>query len=134
MDYEVIAAPDTVRFVDEVLPSIMRNLGLERFSKSVLITTRKDVEAKGVTIDLPQINAFFVVIKSGMSADEFTCTLAHEMVHVKQFVSGILKLLPNGKFSWNGKTFKANTPYLDRPWEAQAFAKQNMLMMRAIQE
>ena len=52
--------------------------------------------------------------------------LAHEMVHVKQIASGKLKTT-NRKIVWNGKSYKSSTPYLSRPWEVEAFQKQEII-------
>jgi len=56
-------------------------------------------------------------------------TIAHEMVHVKQIAKGQYsgRLAPNGKVlaCWRGKPVKA--AYLKRPWEVEAYNRQNAL-------
>lgn len=49
-------------------------------------------------------------------------TLAHEMVHARQFIEGRLVQCGHGHFSWIGKTCHdiRNTAYYDRPWEQEA--------------
>lgn len=55
--------------------------------------------------------------------------LAHEMVHVKQFARGQLvqKIRPgkSPQFIWRGKPCKKK--YYDRPWELEAFGRQQLL-------
>jgi len=60
-------------------------------------------------------------------------TLAHEMVHVRQMAKGILKSVAKGQI-WNGKLFTKKTKYLDQPWEQDAFAKQELVFRRAIND
>jgi hypothetical protein len=59
-------------------------------------------------------------------------TLAHELTHVAQFAKGQLKPTAKGRL-WKGKFYKANHPYLDQPWEIQAFSKQEIVFRRAIE-
>lgn len=40
--------------------------------------------------------------------------------------------MPKGK-KWKGKFYPTAHPYLDQPWEIQAFAKQEIVFRRAIE-
>jgi hypothetical protein len=51
-------------------------------------------------------------------------TLAHEMVHVKQFAKGQYKAVRTKRF-WMGSHVKAK--YYDQPWEIEAMAKEKLL-------
>ena len=51
-------------------------------------------------------------------------TLAHELVHAKQFIIG--ELTPSLKY-FKGKDYKC-VPYSKQPWEREAYAKQKMLV------
>lgn len=54
-------------------------------------------------------------------------TLAHEMVHIKQYVTGQLSDLENGGTLWEGVTFPSDDSedgYWNAPWEIEAFGKQ----------
>jgi hypothetical protein len=55
------------------------------------------------------------------------------MVHVRQMAKGKFKSLPNGN-TWNGKLYTKKTKYLDQPWEQDAFAKQELVFRRAIND
>jgi hypothetical protein len=47
---------------------------------------------------------------------------------------GTLKTTKNGVQVWAGKRFSKNTAYLSRPWEIEAFSKQELILRRAIEE
>ena len=51
-------------------------------------------------------------------------TLAHEMVHVKQYAKGQYKAVRTKRF-WMGSHVKAK--YYDQPWEQEAMAKEKLL-------
>jgi len=51
-------------------------------------------------------------------------TLAHEMVHVKQYARGQFKIEKN-KTIWLGKPLKLK--YYQRPWELEAMSKERVL-------
>ena len=54
-------------------------------------------------------------------------TVAHEMVHVKQFARGEL----NEKPAWLGKTYNINkTEYWDLPWEIEAHGREVGMFIR----
>jgi hypothetical protein len=71
------------------------------------------------------------VLKPKRNRLELGVTLAHELVHVRQLAKGILKITPRGK-KWRGKFYSRSTPYLDQPWEQEAFARQEIVFRRAI--
>lgn len=54
-------------------------------------------------------------------------TLAHEMVHVKQFAMGELEENMN---VWKGKRFSGKTDYWDTPWEIEAHGREYGLWSR----
>jgi len=60
-------------------------------------------------------------------------TLAHEMVHVRQLAKGQLKYLPREAKLWMGRRYTSKTRYLDQPWEQDAFARQEIIVRRAIE-
>ena len=77
---------------------------------------------------------FLIELNSNQDISEMICTLAHELVHVEQNVSKRLvykfdkdvnKLLVN----WEGKHLgeSSQIPYRERPWEVEAFSKEQIL-------
>jgi hypothetical protein len=90
---------------------------------------RRDDEMNGVVSHFAP-RKLKMLIDSRLSHRKLFETLAHEMIHVKQFARGQIKFYTsrNGKrFStWLGKRYK-NTDYYDLPWEIEAFSKERLL-------
>lgn len=62
----------------------------------------------------------------GDTNEPIRSTLCHEMLHLKQYIDGVLSLDINKKeFFWNGKEYSYDVPYMQRPWEQEVFRKQN---------
>ena len=119
------------KWIEALLPSMIRQLGLGRSRKTLLITVEK-CEGMGATYPLDPIDSYVVSISPGKLKD-IGLTLAHEMVHVRQMALGILRVV-DGKNYWKGKRYTKRTKYLDQPWEQDAFAKQELVFRRAIEE
>ncbi len=121
----------TKKFIEDILPSMIKQLGLTRSKKLLFIRTVRNIdENDGLTSHLKQFDAIVVLLKP-QSLERLGVTLAHEMVHVKQMAKGTLKTV-NGVTYWNGKRYSARTKYLNQPWEIEAFSKQELLFRRAI--
>jgi len=60
-------------------------------------------------------------------------TLAHEMVHVKQFARSELKDVGHDH-KWMGKRFSGKTEYVKMPWEIEATGREASLMIRYLVE
>ena len=124
----------TKAFVEAIMPSMVKQLGLTNSRKFVLIEIGKHSGEgnDGMTLPLPEIDSYIVSIKPGKWQD-IGVTLAHEMVHVKQLAKGLLKAEKGNKY-WRGKKFSKRVKYLDTPWEQEAFAKQEIIFRRAIEK
>ena len=70
-----------------------------------------------------------MTLDSRLCVEQLMITLAHEMVHVKQYAKGQLKVKYDRsgepKFTWLGR--KSKTTYYDHPWELEAFSKERIL-------
>ena len=70
-----------------------------------------------------------MTLDSRLDIEQLMITLAHEMVHVKQYAKGQLKVKYNRKceprFIWMGR--KYNKDYYDMPWEIEAFSRERIL-------
>lgn len=117
-------------------------LKLQRFTPTVTIRQirglKKEVGAFGQTTSLLHFgNTVEILLDANISCSQLMSTLAHEMVHVKQIVSGLLKTeikcVKGGgleqRLYWKGRDL-TDTQYLDRPWEKQAFSKESLLVRR----
>jgi hypothetical protein len=132
MEYHIEAGTKTRRYIEAVLPSMIAQLGLNRSRKLLMIKVDRDLEEQGTTIPLTGIDTFLVVIKPTRNLVNLGVTLAHELTHVAQFAQGTLQIAKKGKL-WKGKLYKNNHPYLDQPWEIQAFERQELIFRRAIE-
>jgi len=136
MEIKVEGSRRNRKFVEAILPSMVTQLKLDRCQKALLIRLYDECESnEGMTWDLSAVTgAYLVVIKPKRKLKEIALTLAHEMVHVKQLAKGTLKTTKNGVQVWAGKRFSKNTAYLSRPWEIEAFSKQELILRRAFEE
>ena len=132
MEYHIEAGAKTRRYIESVLPSMLTQLGLNRSRKLLVIKVDQDLAEQGTTIPLMGINTMLVVLKPTRNWINLGITLAHELTHVAQFAKGYLKPVAKGTI-WKGKFYGRNHPYLDQPWEIQAFAKQEIVFRRAIE-
>lgn len=135
MEIEVEGSARSKKFVEAMLPSIVRQLGLEKSRKALLIRVKNETEGdEGITIDLSKwTGAYLVILKPNRNIVQLGLALAHEMVHVKQLAKGTLKQRRSGH-TWMGKMYSKKTPYLDMPWEIEAFSKQELILRRALEE
>jgi len=131
MEFHVEAGPKTRRFIEAVLPSMLTQLGLNSSRKFLMIKVDRELTDHGTTVPMTGIDTVLVVLKPKRNRLELGVTLAHELVHVRQLAKGILKITPRGK-KWRGKFYSRRTPYLDQPWEQEAFARQEIIFRRAI--
>jgi hypothetical protein len=132
MEFHVDGSPKAKRFVESLLPSMIEQLKLTKSKKLLHIILDRDLEELGTTMPLNGLDTYLVVLKPVKDMAALGATLAHELTHVAQFAKGTLQLTPRGKL-WKGKYYGRRVPYLDQPWEIQAFAKQEIIMRRAIE-
>jgi len=140
MEYDVDAdSPKIKKFLDTLMPSFIKQLGLVNSKRAVLVKVTKDLEDdfQGATMNIEIADCMMILLKPPKRLTPFTMmemasTLAHEMVHVKQLAKGQMRFLPNEARIWKGKRYSKKTKYLDMPWEIDAFSKQELLLRRAI--
>ena len=122
------------KYVELLMPRIIKQLNLERSRKFVLIEIAKGITpgALGSTTNLPGLDSFVIALKPQKWCD-LGSTLAHEMVHVKQFAKGQFQVV-DGTHYWMGKRVTKRTKYLDQPWELEAFARQEIIFRRAAEK
>jgi hypothetical protein len=122
----------TKKFFEAILPSMISQLNLTNSRKYLIVKTDR-IDSQGVTLPFYDIDTYLVVINSTKRITDMGITLAHEMVHVRQMAKGKLKSVAKGN-TWNGKLYTKKTEYLDQPWEQDAFAKQELIFRRAIND
>jgi hypothetical protein len=108
------------------------NTLMSRIRKPVYINIkpiRKLTETEGVNGDcLDEGDREFTIrVDVSLPMEDMVSTILHEMVHVKQFLSGILKQPECGVAIFNKTTYDWNMKYDDRPWEIDAHSKEKQL-------
>jgi hypothetical protein len=123
---------DAAEFFAGILldPRMARNIELD-----IELNKTLDVEGQCVSEDDTKNPRYFTIeLRNHRDDDNIIQTLAHEMVHVKQYAKNQLykKLaLAKGGFStdsvWEGKTWKPKRKqdrYFDSPWEIEAYGRE----------
>lgn len=76
-------------------------------------------------------NRYEIIIDSGMGKSNMLMTLAHEVVHLKQFINNELKNINDNYCRWNGKKVDyLLVNYWDHPWEIEAHGREKGLYYR----
>ena len=76
---------------------------------------------------------FTIRVDSTQTKQDMLCTIAHEMVHVKQYARGELKDFSRTikMCKWKGKTIDLRSlDYYDHPWEIEAHGREKGLFIR----
>jgi hypothetical protein len=141
MEYAVEASNKlSKKFLETLMPSIVEQLGLTRSRRAVLVKVTNDQldGMEGATLYIEFADCYLVLIKppkrvTKTSMINMATTLAHEMVHVRQLAKGQLKYLANQNRIWMGKHYSKKVKYLDQPWELDAFARQEIIVRKAIE-
>lgn len=127
------------KFLNALMPSMIEQLGLANSRRAVLVSITDDIDEgmEGATMNIEVADCYLVLIRqpkriTKTSLLNMAGTLAHEMVHVRQLAKGMMKFGPNQSRIWMGKRYTKKTKYLDQPWELDAFAKQEIILRRAI--
>lgn len=110
-------------FVEKVIRLFCDALGIS--VPTLLIYTDETITQNGICFQIYP-DEFMILLKGGRSDSDMLITLAHEMVHVKQFLVDDLK-----------KHFSADVPYHGRWWEQEAYEKEvelTQLLIEAIEQ
>lgn len=122
MEQELVAA--TKFFAEHLLSQkMLPHISVEL----VMRTTIKDLGNCGVTFynDWYKPREFQIELRRHRSIKSTLLTLAHEMVHLKQFARGELNA---HQTRWHKKPFNTKeTTYLEYPWEVEANRAEHVL-------
>ncbi len=93
---------------------------------------RKNEGKLGVTVYKEK--EIFVVLDSKLMKRKLFTTLAHEMIHVKQIARGQYKheFTEAGKLQQYWLGYQVKQEYFDRPWEVEAYRRENILADKLI--
>lgn len=86
---------------------------------------------------LVEDRVLFMPIDSRLHIEQLMQTLAHEMVHVKQYAKGQLRVEYTEEgdpyYVWLGKKADPTLCYLESPWELEAFQRERILANKIVQ-
>jgi hypothetical protein len=74
---------------------------------------------------------FLIELNKHRTTKAMLMTLAHELVHVKQFAKGELNESIN---AWSGKRISDKVDYWDQPWEIEAHGREKGLYVRFVEK
>lgn len=124
-------------FIQQCAHYFARELKLDRSKYTLIIYTaqnlRKNEQSYGKTGLLYENDRLIgMTVDSRLRQQILIETIAHEMVHVKQFAKGHLKhvVARNGRLvdMWLGKRVKST--YWNSPWEREAYRRERELTMK----
>ena len=130
MDIQVIGRKSASKsLIENASKFLAKELNLSNSKYTLLVVTErgmaKETGVRGAVVKLgPKVLS--MTIDSGLDTERLIITLAHEMVHVKQYARGQVK--PSRSFKthyWMGKNVRKN--YYDQPWEVEAYSKERVL-------
>jgi hypothetical protein len=142
MKFEIIAHGNTSQGRIDLLKNSARfyakKLNLLNLDYNVLIYSepnlRKNDGNNGTACKTDQ-KEITIMVDSKLKLPHMLITLAHEMVHAKQYIRGQYRAewASNGKVKklWLGKTY--SVAYLKRPWELEAFRREGELALALIE-
>jgi len=82
---------------------------------------KEDTYGECYDLDASPDNKYYTIRLDYADADTVIRTLAHEMVHIKQFARGELRMLYTGYCAkWKGEKYTNDILYETRPWEIEA--------------
>ena len=126
MQIDVYSLSETrATLIERAIRFYSKYLGIDRIKSSMFVRCRQGMRSKeNLRGSISQYSScnFVMHIDNKLPLHILLSTLAHEMVHAKQFIRGEIKLLKyrNGrtKYIWKGK--ESRVSYEKQPWEEEA--------------
>lgn len=119
----------TKAMIEKCLALYSKELKLENSKSSLLVFTDRGMAKRegmrGVVYKLGP-KSIGMVLDTALDLERLIITMAHEMIHVKQYARGQITHSKNMKARyWMGKKIKAD--YYNQPWELEAYSKERIL-------
>jgi len=137
MDIQInIRNSGTKEFIGMAVKFFEQELKLKNSNWKLDVITRRGMRLEdgtrgSVTYAGPKY--LFMVLDSGLDIERLVLTIAHEMVHVKQYARGQIRHKFGSKtYYWMGKKV-VRKQYYEQPWEIEAFSKERVLANKIFQ-
>ena len=130
MDIQIMGRKSATKDVIEKSAHFFaKELNLTKSKYTLLIMTERGMAKndgmRGVVSKIGP-KCLSMIIDSDLCLERLIITLAHEMVHVKQYARGQVKPSRSCKTQyWMGKHVRKS--YYEQPWEVEAFSKERVL-------
>jgi hypothetical protein len=126
--------PDKVQMLQKTVKFYAKYLNINKFKYKVYVCMAPKLRQRDGNNGICSKTGnkeISIAVDSALALPQLLMTLAHEMVHVKQYVRGQYRgeLSRNGKMKriWLGKQYTVK--YLKRPWEQEAFRRESELVL-----
>lgn len=120
----------TLFCIKKLMPR-MRNLEINIHIKNFGKDTACGYALAADNADSSRPREFDIEVNRSLRLKTLLSTVAHEMVHVKQFARGELyQSSLTAKHRWQGKWINKNPNYWDLPWEIEANGREDGLFAR----
>ena len=136
MNIEILnRCPNKRAFIENAVKFYAKELNIAKRKFDLDIIVRRfmarDHNFNGAVQRMPEGN-IVMFLDANLNADKVMTVLAHEMVHVKQFVLGQYRIeedeYGHATHYWLGKQWRAR--YYDQPWEIDAWSKERLLVAK----
>ena len=130
MEISILARKSFVKeLIQNCLTVYKHELNLQNSKfKLIVFTERGMASREGFRGSVFQLGPKVIgmALDTALDQEKLISTMAHEMVHVKQYAKGQMTHTKNGRVRlWRGKKIRAE--YYDCPWEVEAFGKERVL-------
>lgn len=121
---------DRKDLIEACIKLYARELKIDKNAFSLAVFSRKgmkeEIGAYGMAARLRD-KVFIMDLDSRLSMEKLIEVVAHEMVHIKQFVRGQLITKGRSVFWLGQKVLRSKVHYYDQPWEKDAWSKEKLL-------
>ena len=113
-------------YVKEAVKFFAKSLGINKLQTEINVLMHNQLLIDGDTMGCCEALSRREFKISLCGWGNWLSTLAHEMVHVRQFARGELDLTMD---TWKSRKYCGNIEYWSQPWEKEAMRLQNKLVL-----
>ena len=121
---------DRKMLIDACITFYARDLKIDKNNFTLGVVSKKglakEIGANGMAVRIRN-NIFVMELDSKLSMENLVQVIAHEMVHIKQFVRGQISFKGRSMYWLGNKVIKSKINYYDHPWEIDAWSKEKLL-------